>query len=255
LQVCPVDETYGGWRQRRSPEKKKKETGKGIARKEQETVVQSRYAEVDWGSEVDQRRSSSETQARTFPEIGNSSHSWGFGTVAGSGWDSGPSNASGWDDEQQDTTAAVTNERNEGWGQIEEIPFMSLDVSSFDCCDTEVEVLGKKVLVTVAATAATVESWVAEHQGQTMFGFDIEWRPTFQKGDYHEASLLQLSVEKRCLLVQLFFMDFFPESLKSLLADPRVILAGVGIRVCMANPRSISTLLFFVSYLLFSQIT
>jgi hypothetical protein len=88
-----------------------------------------------------------------------------------------------------------------------------------------------------------------------MFGFDIEWRPTFQKGDYHEASLLQLSVEKRCLLVQLFFMDFFPESLKSLLADPRVVLAGVGIRVCMANPRSISTLLFFVSYLLSSQIS
>jgi hypothetical protein len=252
LQVCSVDGTDGGWRQRRSPEKKKKETGKGTARKEQETVVQSRYAEVDWRSEVDQRRSSWETHARTFPEIGNSSHSWGFGTVAGSGWDSGPSNASGWDDEQQDTTAAVTNE---GWGQIEEIPFTSLDVSSFDCCDTEVEVLGKKVLVTVAATAATVESWVAEHQGQTMFGFDIEWRPTFQKGDYHEASLLQLSVEKRCLLVQLFFMDFFPESLKSLLADPRVILAGVGIRVCTANPRSISTLLFFVSYLLSSQIT
>jgi hypothetical protein len=230
LQVCSVDETDGGWRQLRSPEKKKKETGKGTARKEQGTVVQSRYAEVDWGSEVDQRSSSSETQARTFPEIGNSSHSWGFGIVAGSGWDSGPSNASGWDDEQQDTTAAVTNERNEGWGQIEEIPFTSLDVSSFDCCDTEVEVLGEKVLVTVAATAATVESWVAEHQGQTMFGFDIEWRPTFQKGDYHEASLLQLSVEKRCLLVQLFFMDFFPESLKSLLADPQVILAGVGIR-------------------------
>jgi hypothetical protein len=253
-----VVQTDGGWRQLRSPEeekKKKEETGKGTARKEQETVVQSRYAEVDWRSEVDQRRSSSETQARTFPEIGNSSHSWGFGTVAGSGWDSGPSNASGWDDEQQDTTAAVTNERNEGWGQIEEIPFTSLDVSSFDCCDTEVEILGKKVLVTVAATAATVESWVAEHQRQTMFGFDIEWRPTFQKGDYHEASLLQLSVEKRCLLVQLFFMDFFPESLKSLLADPRVILAGVGIRVCTANPRSISTLLFFVSYLLSSQIT
>jgi hypothetical protein len=251
LQVCSVDETPGGWRQRRSPEKK--ETGKGTARDQQETVVQSRCAEVDWGSEVDQRRSSSETQARTFPEIGNSSHSWVFGTVESSGWDSGPSNASGWDDEQQDTTAAVTNERNEGWGQIEEIPFTSLDVSSFDCCDTEVEVLGNKVLVTVAATAATVESWVAEHQGQTMFGFDIEWRPTFQKGDYHEASLLQLSVEKRCLLVQLFFMDFFPESLKSLLADPRVILAGVGIRVCMANPRSISTLLFFVSYVLSSQ--
>jgi hypothetical protein len=256
LQDGSVDQTDGGWRQLRYPEKKKEKTGKGTARKEQETVVQSRYAEVDWRSEVDQRRSSSETQARTFPEIGNSSHSWGFGTVAGSGWDSGPSNASGWDDEQQnDATAAVTNERNEGWGQIEEIPFTSLDVSSFDCCDTEVEILGKKVLVTVAATAATVDSWVAEHQGQTMFGFDIEWRPTFQKGDYHEASLLQLSVEKRCLLVQLFFMDFFPESLKSLLADPRVILAGVGIRVCTANPRSISTLLFFVSYLLSSQIT
>ena len=106
-----------------------------------------------------------------------------------------------------------------------------LNMSDFDCCDTEVTILEEKVLVTVAATAATIEKWLQEHQGERRFGFDIEWKPTKQKGDYSDAATLQLSTEKHCLLVQLLFVDHVPKCLKNILADPTVVLGGVGIKV------------------------
>lgn len=141
-------------------------------------------------------------------------------------WNVSETVASGWDDVQP------TTERHspKGWDGVS---YDTLNASDFDCCDSEVEILGKKVLVTVAATAGTVEKWLTDHREERKFGVDIEWRPCFQKGDYHDAAILQLSVEKHCLLVQLLFLDYFPESLKTLLADPNVMLGGVGIKVCL----------------------
>lgn len=93
----------------------------------------------------------------------------------------------------------------------------------------EVEILGKKVMVTVASKGATVEKWLEVRKEEVKWGLDIEWRPTFQKGDYHNAALLQLSLEECCLLVQLRFIDMLPASLKSLLANPNIKMGGVGI--------------------------
>ncbi|CAM6040863.1 unnamed protein product [Sphagnum compactum] len=94
----------------------------------------------------------------------------------------------------------------------------------------EIEVLGKKVLVTIAASAAAVENWLHAHGGESKYGLDIEWRPTFQRGDYHAAALLQLSLEKVCLLIQLRFIEVLPASLQRLLADPNIMLGGVSIK-------------------------
>lgn len=76
-----------------------------------------------------------------------------------------------------------------------------------------------------------MEWWLDLHKDEAVWGLDIEWRPTFQKGDYHFASLLQLSLEDCCLLVQLQFIDVLPESLKNLLSNSQIMMGGVGIKV------------------------
>lgn len=86
-------------------------------------------------------------------------------------------------------------------------------------------------MVTVAAKGATVERWLEQHQEEVKWGLDIEWRPTFQKGEYHSTAILQLSVAACCLLIQLRFIDMLPDSLRHLLANPNIMLGGVGIRV------------------------
>lgn len=148
-------------------------------------------------------------------------HSWGDREALANG-------SSGWDDFVETSTQMTSSQKWEAKGFADN---GGLNMSDFDCCDTEVKILGKKVLVTVAATAATIEKWLQEHQGERRFGFDIEWKPTKQKGDYSDAATLQLSTEKHCLLVQLLFVDHFPECLKNLLADSTVVLGGVGIKV------------------------
>jgi len=92
----------------------------------------------------------------------------------------------------------------------------------------------EKVMVTVASKGATVERWLEGRKEVMKYGLDIEWRPTFQKGDYHYAALLQLAHEGCCLLIQLQFIDTLPASLKRLLADPSILKGGVGILVSIA---------------------
>lgn len=91
-------------------------------------------------------------------------------------------------------------------------------------------------MVTVASKGATVDKWLNGRKEVVKYGLDIEWRPTFQKGDYHYAALLQLSHEGCCLLIQLQFIDKLPESLKTLLADPSIMKGGVGIMVPTLTP-------------------
>ena len=148
-------------------------------------------------------------------------HSWGDKEALADG-------PSGWDDFVETTTQMKISQKWKAKGVAHN---GGLNMNDFDCCDTEVTILGERVLVTVAATAATIEKWLQEHQGKRRFGFDIEWKPTTQKGDYSDAATLQLSTEKHCLLVQLLFVNHFPECLKNLLADPIVVLGGVGIKV------------------------
>jgi len=90
-------------------------------------------------------------------------------------------------------------------------------------------------MVTVASKGATVDRWLEGRKEVVKYGLDIEWRPTFQKGDYHYAALLQLSHDGFCLLIQLQFIDTLPSSLKRLLADPTIMKGGVGIVVNIAS--------------------
>ncbi|KAK0581093.1 hypothetical protein LWI29_009985 [Acer saccharum] len=43
------------------------------------------------------------------------------------------------------------------------------------------------------------------------------------------TAVLQLCVDTKCLIVQMFFMDYIPESLKNFLSDPNVTFVGVEV--------------------------
>ena len=80
------------------------------------------------------------------------------------------------------------------------------------------------------------------------FGFDIEWRPTYKKGaPENPVALVQLADDRRVLLFQvscmrgihlsvnlnrpyLIFLTDFPEELRQILENSRVVTAGVGIQ-------------------------
>lgn len=62
-------------------------------------------------------------------------------------------------------------------------------------------------------------------------GFDMEWKPIYNKGQAENpVSLIQLANSETILLIQISAMPRFPEGLKELLSDPRVVKAGVGIQ-------------------------
>lgn len=74
-----------------------------------------------------------------------------------------------------------------------------------------------------------IEPAVRYLQMQSCLGFDTETRPAFKKGEYHPVSLLQLAAEGGVYLFRLNKCGF-PASLRTLLADEKIIKIGVGIR-------------------------
>ncbi|KAJ7596714.1 ribonuclease H-like domain-containing protein, partial [Mycena floridula] len=71
----------------------------------------------------------------------------------------------------------------------------------------------------------------AYDQGETAFGFDVEWKPSFRKGEAeHPVALVQLATNNRILLIQISAMSAVPEKLVALLTDPNIVKAGVGIQ-------------------------
>ncbi|KAJ7129986.1 ribonuclease H-like domain-containing protein, partial [Mycena crocata] len=62
-------------------------------------------------------------------------------------------------------------------------------------------------------------------------GIDIEWKPTFRKGQAENpVALLQLANVDTVLLLHLCHMKRFPKNLQTFLEDPTIIKAGVGIQ-------------------------
>jgi ribonuclease D len=68
-----------------------------------------------------------------------------------------------------------------------------------------------------------------ELRREPLLGFDTETRPSFRKGEKHPPALVQLALEERVWVVQLRKTGL-TEELAALLADPRVLKAGVGTR-------------------------
>ncbi|KAI3744253.1 hypothetical protein L1987_57330 [Smallanthus sonchifolius] len=94
---------------------------------------------------------------------------------------------------------------------------------------------GKTIETTVTNTATITKQWVdailLDHANNPMVvvGLDVEWRPHPIRFMSNKSATLQLCIDTKCLILQLFYMDEIPETLKSFLLNP--VFTFVGIEV------------------------
>ncbi|GAB2298317.1 hypothetical protein Dimus_032385 [Dionaea muscipula] len=61
----------------------------------------------------------------------------------------------------------------------------------------------------------------------TVVGLDIEWRPHYNRWMSNKTATLQLCIDTKCLIVQLFYVDQVPQSLKSFCSSPNYVFVGL----------------------------
>lgn len=65
---------------------------------------------------------------------------------------------------------------------------------------------------------------------KVILGFDVEWRPSFNKGaSSNKVSLIQLCTLNSAILIQIMKMNQIPNSLKEVIQSSNIIKVGVGI--------------------------
>ncbi|MCE3215118.1 hypothetical protein HAX54_000929 [Datura stramonium] len=93
---------------------------------------------------------------------------------------------------------------------------------------------GQTIETTVTDKAAVANEWasamLSKYSGkQTVVGLDNEWKPTFSPYTSNKSATLQLCIDNTCLIVQLFYLDEIPQTLKKFLANPNFIFVGVEV--------------------------
>ncbi|KAF8392711.1 hypothetical protein HHK36_023060 [Tetracentron sinense] len=94
---------------------------------------------------------------------------------------------------------------------------------------------GKIIETIVTDKASVAEDWVRDvrsiyNNGQRIIvGLDCEWRPHPIRSMSNKTATLQLCVDTKCLILQLFYMDYIPQSIKNFLDDPTVTFVGVEV--------------------------
>lgn len=93
---------------------------------------------------------------------------------------------------------------------------------------------GKTIETTVTDKAITAEQWVEEinllYAGKaTVVGLDVEWRPHPISYMSNKSATLQLCIDDKCLILQLFYMDYLPLSLKNFLKDSNFTFVGIEV--------------------------
>ncbi|OWM62895.1 Werner Syndrome-like exonuclease [Punica granatum] len=93
---------------------------------------------------------------------------------------------------------------------------------------------GKTIETVVTDKASVIDSWVMEIQsiyaGKPMVvGLDVEWRPHIIRSMSNKSATLQLCIDCKCLIVQLFYVDYIPDSLKNFLMDPNFTFVGIEV--------------------------
>ena len=109
---------------------------------------------------------------------------------------------------------------------------------------------GKAIETTVTDKAATANEWVLEILSMyankpTVVGLDIEWRPHQISYLSNKSATLQLCIENKCLILQLFYMDEIPEKLKAFLSDPNFTYVGIEVVFFL-----ISDFIFFLNFII-----
>ncbi|GFZ19319.1 hypothetical protein Acr_28g0000240 [Actinidia rufa] len=92
----------------------------------------------------------------------------------------------------------------------------------------------KVIEAMVTDKASVANEWVREilslhNRQQIIVGLDCEWRTNIISSMNNKTDTLQLCVDTKCLILQMFSMDYIPQSIKSFLSDPNVTFVGVEV--------------------------
>jgi ribonuclease D len=82
--------------------------------------------------------------------------------------------------------------------------------------------------VCLVATSQDLGDALADLRQESVVGLDTETRPAFRKGESHLPCLVQAATARAVYLFQLRGPNLFP-TLAELLAEPRIVKAGVGL--------------------------
>ncbi|XP_042497643.1 Werner Syndrome-like exonuclease, partial [Macadamia integrifolia] len=92
---------------------------------------------------------------------------------------------------------------------------------------------GNSIETTVTDKASVVKDWVSNisswYNGDRIVGLDCEWKANKSKEMNNKPATLQLCVNNKCIILQLFYMDYIPQSSKDFLNDPTFTFVGVDI--------------------------
>lgn len=109
-------------------------------------------------------------------------------------------------------------------------------MASSNASTFQVQVKNVSIDTTVADTVQLVDSSI-EHlrtllasKPKKVVGLDCEWRPNVKYWQRrNKVSTLQLCSENHCVIIQLFYLNSIPYSLRSFLSDPEFIFVGVRV--------------------------
>ncbi|KAH1255029.1 Werner syndrome ATP-dependent helicase [Glycine max] len=85
---------------------------------------------------------------------------------------------------------------------------------------------GLTIETIITYKGSIVEEWIQAGK-QRVVGLDTEWIPV--EKTKKKVAILQLCIENKCLIIQLFHMDNIPQSLRSFLMDSNFEFVGVGV--------------------------
>ncbi|KAL3651362.1 hypothetical protein CASFOL_004364 [Castilleja foliolosa] len=93
---------------------------------------------------------------------------------------------------------------------------------------------GTTIETTVTKSAATATAWVDDIISQhgstpTIVGLDVEWRPHPISHMSNKSATLQLCIDNKCLILQLFYMDEIPGSITGFLMNPNFTFVGIEV--------------------------
>lgn len=94
---------------------------------------------------------------------------------------------------------------------------------------------GKTIEVTVTDKGSMADEWVQNvlslHSGneKMIVGLDCEWRPHVIRSMSNKTATLQLCIDTKCLILQMFYIDYIPQSIKNFLNDPNITFVGVEV--------------------------
>ncbi|KAK4406765.1 hypothetical protein Sango_0683000 [Sesamum angolense] len=93
---------------------------------------------------------------------------------------------------------------------------------------------GATIETTVTDKSATATQWVEEitslYGGSpAVVGLDVEWRPHPIQSMSNKSATLQLCIDHKCLILQLFYMDEIPGSISGFLLSPNFTFVGIEV--------------------------